>query len=73
MSFQVKSRLYLGLIGVNWSQYATYFHLGPKQGLYEEDMLEIYRDFEGKLPFTGIYFTLSQTLGVYMCFCYYDI
>ena len=54
MSFQVKSRLYLGLIGVKWSQYATYFHLGPIQGLYEEDMLVIYHDFEGNLPFTGI-------------------
>ena len=32
LSFQVKSRLYLGLIGVKWSQYATYFHLGPIQG-----------------------------------------
>ena len=54
MSFQVKSRLYLGLIGVKLSQYATYFHLGPIQGLYEEDMLVIYHDFEGNLPFTGI-------------------
>ena len=54
MSFQVKSRLYLGLTGVKWSQYATYFHLGPIQGLYKEDMLVIYHDFEGNLPFTGI-------------------
>ena len=54
LSFQVKSRLYLGLIGVKWSQYATYFHLGPIQGLYKEDMLVIYHDFEGNLPFTGI-------------------
>ena len=54
LSFQVKSRLYLGLTGVKWSQYATYFHLGPIQGLYKEDMLVIYHDFEGNLPFTGI-------------------
>ena len=61
MSFQVKSRLYLGLIGVKWSQYATYFHLGPIQGLYEEDMLVIYHDFEGNLPFTGI---LQEVYGL---------
>ena len=61
MSFQVKSRLYLGLIGVKWSQYATYFHLGPIQGLYEEDMLVIYHDFDGNLPFTGI---LQEVYGL---------
>ena len=61
MSFQVKSRLYLGLTGVKWSQYATYFHLGPIQGLYEEDMLVIYHDFEGNLPFTGI---LQEVYGL---------
>ena len=61
MSFQVKSRLYLGLTGVKWSQYATYFHLGPIQGLYKEDMLVIYHDFEGNLPFTGI---LQEVYGL---------
>ena len=61
LSFQVKSRLYLGLTGVKWSQYATYFHLGPIQGLSEEDMLVIYHDFEGNLPFTGI---LQEVYGL---------
>ena len=54
VGFQVKSGLFPGLIGVKWGQYATYFHLGPIKGLYEDDMLVIYHDFEGNLPFTGI-------------------
>ena len=29
MGFQLKSELFPGLTGVNWSQYATYFHLDP--------------------------------------------
>ena len=61
MGFGIISGLYMCLIGVKWSQYATYFHLGPIQGLYEEDMLVIYHDFEGNLPFTGI---LQEVYGL---------
>ena len=53
MGFQVKSGMFPGVIGPNWSQYATYFHLDLILGHYLEYMPVICRKYWGNLPFTG--------------------
>ena len=61
----VNSRLFPGVLGINWWQFTCFLQLDLISALYTGYMQVIWGYFMGILPFTGILQVISGTALLY--------